>query len=117
MKKTFKEKDLLIRKYASEYNKSKIIELKGLELINKDIVCDNAATYIDTKNKYTYYYSLQAKIDFILEKLDWEESNFIKKEFFSNNYRNGWWMNYYSKSTYYRLKNKAMGKFLGFMYD
>lgn len=117
MERTFKENDLLIRKYANEYNKSKIIELKGLDLLKNDIVSESSATYIDTKNKYTYYYSLQTKIDFILDKLDWEYSNFIRKEYFSNNYRPGWWNNYYSRSTYYRLKNKSMKMFLGLLYD
>ena len=117
MERTFKENELLIRKYANEYNKSKIIELKGLDLIKKDVVCERGETYIDTQNKYTYYYSLQTKIDFVLDKLDWEDSNFIKKEFFSNNYKSGWWINYYSRSTYYRLKNRAMKMFLGLLYD
>ena len=105
MKGTFKERELLIRKYANEYNKSKIIEIKGLSLIKNDIVSEKAETYIDTENKYTYYYALQTKIDFILDKLDWENSDFIRKEFFSSNYRAGWWINYYSRSTYYRIKN------------
>lgn len=113
---TFKDKDAVIRKYAREYNKSKIIELKGLDLLNSDIVCQGEENYIDSKNKYVYYYSLQTKIDCILDKLDWDSSSFLKKEFFCENRRNDWWVNYYSRSTYYRLKKKSMEKFLGLLY-
>lgn len=113
---TFKDKECLIRKYANEYNKSKIIEIKGIELLNSDIVGEKVENYIDSRNKYTYYYSLQTRIDMILDKLNLEYSNFIRKEFFTNNYRNDWWINYYSRSTYYRLKKKSMEQFLGLLY-
>lgn len=117
MSKDFKEKENLIRAYAKEYNKSKIIEIGGLSLLNKDRVNDTCDVYIDTQNKYTYYFSLQNKIDIIIDMLDWEMADFIKKEFFSNNYKKNWWMNYYSRSTYYRLKNRSMNEFLGLLYD
>ena len=71
---------------------------------------------MDSENKYTYYYSLQTKIDNVLDRLDWDCSNFIKNEFFSLNYRSNWWMNYYSRSTYYRLKKKSMNEFLSLLY-
>ena len=114
---SFKDREHIIKKFADEYNKSKIIELKGLDLLNEDIVSDSQECYIDTINKYRYYYSLQNKIDRILEKLDWDTCCFIKREFFTSNHRNDWWMNYYSRSTYYRLKKKSMEKFLGLLYD
>ena len=114
---TFKDKENIIRKFADEYKKSKIIELKGLDLLNQNLVSEGFNKYIDTKNKYTYYYSLQSKIDQVLDKLDWDSSNFLKKEFFNNSIRSDWWMNYFSRSTYYRLKKKSMQKFLELLYD
>ena len=56
-----------------------------MDLLKEDFISENFSKYMDTKNKYTYYYSLQSKIDNILDKLDWDDSNFLKKEFFNNN--------------------------------
>ena len=36
----------------------------------------------------------------------------IEKEFFNRNTKPNWWSKYYSKSTYYRLRNKAIRKFI-----
>ena len=36
----------------------------------------------------------------------------IEKEFFSRNTKPNWWSKYYSKSTYYRLRNRAIKKFV-----
>lgn len=113
---TFRDKENIIKNFAKEYKKSKIIELKGLDLLKEDSISENYSEYMDTKNKYTYYYSLQSRIDNVLDKLDWEESDFLRKEFFNNNIYNNWWMNYYSRSTYYRIKKKCMQKFLELLY-
>jgi hypothetical protein len=113
---SFKDKEAIIRRFANEYNKSKIIEIKGLELLNGQMVCEGEVNYIDSIDKYTYYYSLQTKIECILDKLDWEYSSFMKKEFFTNHYYPYWWVNYYSRSTYYRIKRKSMEQFLGLLY-
>lgn len=112
---SFKDKEKIIEKYAKEYKKSKIIEIKGLELLD-DLVKDPDVSYGDSENKYRYYYSLQTKIDWVLDKLDNETSTFIRMEFFTSNYRQDWWMNFYSRSTYYRMKKKSMEKFLGMLY-
>ena len=89
---TFKQRDKVIKKYACEYNKSKIIELKGAKLID-DEINEEKVRYIDSIDKYKYYYYLQEKIDMILDKLDWECSNFLRQEFFSNNLKQDWWTN------------------------
>jgi hypothetical protein len=101
---SYKDSDEIIRKYANEYNKSKIIDLMGIKLINNDVLGEKANCYIDSENKYTYYYSLQTKIEAVLSNLDWDCSTFIRKEFFEPNRKNMWWSGYYSRSTYYRLK-------------
>lgn len=117
MQMTFKDREAIIRRYATEYNKSKIIEIRGIDLLKKDGISDSCSNYMESRDKYLYYYSLQLKIDSILEKLDWDASVFMKKEFFCGNYRNDWWINYYSRSTYYRLKKKFMEMFLRLLYD
>ena len=112
---TFKDKDRIIKKFANEYSKSKIIERRGLEIFN-DIIKDPEICYSRTPNEHLYYYSLQTKIDNVLSVLDWESSCFLKNEFFDNHRKSDWWMNYYSRSTYYRVKKKAMESFLGLLY-
>ena len=114
---TFKDKENIIRRYGDEYKKSKLIETKGLELLQQDIVKEKEYTYINDVGKYQYYYGLQNKIDNILEKMDFEDANFIKKEFLVGNYKTNWWMNYFSRSTYYRIKKKTMEKFMELLYD
>ena len=116
MNSKFKNKEKLIRKIASDYQKSKIIELKGVELLKKDSISEGVSSYMNTPVKYQYYYDLQTKIDYILERLEWEYSVFLKREFFNCVNKHEWWYNYYSRSTYYRKKNKAMNMFLGLMY-
>lgn len=113
---TYKASEQIIKKYASEYKKFKIIDLKGIEAINEKLIGESVVSYIDSKNKYTYYYSLKTKIESVLELLDWECSMFLKQEFFNYNNDKYWWYNYYSRSTYYRIKRKYMNNFLGLFY-
>jgi hypothetical protein len=115
LKLTFKDKEKIIKKFANEYNKSKVIETRGLNLFD-DRIKDENLIYCDTENKYRYYYSLQNKIDTVFENLDYETATFIKMEFFTSQYKNNWWMNYYSRSTYYRIKKRSMESFLGYLY-
>ena len=105
-----------MRKFAKDYQKSKIIELRGVDLLNKCVVSDKDTKYMNNKIEYDQYYSLQTRIECILDNLGYECSDFLKKEFFCCGYRSNWWENYYSRSTYYRLKNKAMDEFLGLIY-
>lgn len=113
---TYKDKDKIMKEYAREYKKFKIVDLKGIDVLHGSLVGENVSNYIDSENKYRYYYSLQNKIESVLEMLDWECSMFLKKEFFGYNQDRTWWYNYYSRSTYYRLKNKYMNDFLGLFY-
>ena len=113
---SFKDGERIIRDYALKYNKSKIIEIKGLGLLN-DFVSEKGDNYIDSIDKYKYYYSVQEKIDAILEQMSWDNSNFLRNEFFSSNKRYDWWTKFYSRSTYYRLKKKSMQEFLRLLYD
>ena len=51
---TFKESENIIKKYAKEYKKSKIIEIRGLDLLD-DLIKDPDISYGDSENKYRYY--------------------------------------------------------------
>lgn len=113
---SYRDSEEIIRKYANEYNKSKIIEIRGLDLLKENLISENFNSYVDSENKYTYYYSLQTKIESVLSKLDWDCAFFMKKEFFDPNRKKLWWGCYYSRSTYYRLKKKYMNEFLRLLY-
>ena len=52
-----------MKEYATEYKKFKIIDLKGLDILTGSGVSEGVCNYIDSKNKYTYYYSLQTRIE------------------------------------------------------
>lgn len=117
LKLSFKDRENILRQYGNDYKKSKLIELKGTSLLKENVVSEKPETYMESFYKYQYYYNLQNTIDRILEKLDFDSANFIKNEFLSNSYKSDWWMNYFSRSTYYRIKNKAMDNFLGYLYD
>ena len=104
-KSNFKEKDLFIKKIGIEYKKIQLLEKRPL------LVCEGSEDYLEAKKEDGYYFSLKEKVDYILKQMDENLSKIIYNEFFSARVEN-WWMYYYSKSTYYRLKNKAMDSFL-----
>ena len=114
---TFKDRENIIRSYGKDYKKSKLIELKGIEVLNSDLVSEKDEKYIINESNYHYYYGVQNKIDRVLEKMDYDDANFIRCEFLSNNYRPDWWRSYFSRSTYYRLKKRSMENFLRMIYD
>lgn len=58
----------------------------------------------------SYYYSLHDLVMNAMKKLNDEERRMIENEYFFND--RSWWYEYYSRSTYYRLKKQSMIKFL-----
>lgn len=103
--KQFKQKDLIIRKIGIDYRKVKFFDF--------DQTCVNEAPsyYLNEKKDDSYYASVKNKVDYILLQLDEQLSKIIFNEYLTVKVEN-WWIYYYSRSTYYRLKNKAMDCFL-----
>lgn len=60
---------------------------------------------------YDDYDSLLYLFEKILDSMDCEEKRIIVNDFASN-MQKYWWTGYYSRSTYYRLKAKAMKTFI-----
>lgn len=52
------------------------------------------------------------KVEYALSLLKKEEKRIFENDFLDNQQQKYWWRNYYSKSTYYRLKYQAMKTFL-----
>ena len=105
----FKQKNLIINRIGRDYKKIKFLN-NSVQLL-----CEEDAEYLENKKDINYYNELKDKIDYILLQMDNNLSKVIYNEFFSNK-NEDWWMYYYSKSTYYRLKNKAMDSFLEWWY-
>ena len=107
--KSFKQKDNLIKKIGVEYKK--------ISFSNSIVfmVCESEESYGSKEQFIEYYNNLKKKVDYILVHMDKELSKVIYNEYLSHNVKN-WWIYYYSKSTYYRMKNKAMNNFLEWWY-
>ncbi len=58
-----------------------------------------------------YDNNLLLSVDYALKQLDKDERRIIDNDFIEKVDKN-WWRSYYSKSTYYRLKVRAMEHFL-----
>lgn len=99
MEEKFKQKDNIIKKIGTDYRKTEFLKLNNFS-INENL-----------EEKRNYYNELKLKVDYILLQLDEELSNLIFNEYLTTR-KDNWWIYYYSKSTYYRLKNKAMNSFL-----
>lgn len=109
IERTFKQKDLIIKKIGIDYKKIKISKTNGL------MICEDEENYFYPKKDMEYFNNLKDKVDYILLQMDKNLSMVIYNEFFSNRTDN-WWVYVYSKSTYYRMKNKAMNDFLEWWY-
>ncbi len=85
---SMEEKEFLVRYYLRKRQKKE-------SLIKKD---EEAKRFVEL-------------IDIVLSQMPREEREILINEFISN--REGlWWDEFYSKSTYYRIKNLALNDFL-----
>lgn len=101
--KNFKRKDAIIRKISIDYKKAMLI-------VNDNVIFENESNdYVVREEK------IKIKVDYILMHMEQELSMLVYNEYFSRKVDN-WWIYYFSKSTYYRLKNKAMDNFLEWWY-
>ncbi len=53
-------------------------------------------------------------VDFAMSQLDEDLVNLLRNEYLDTNGKN-WWVLYYSRTTYYRLKRKAMEELLVYL--
>jgi len=124
-KMSFKEKDKLLRYVFREYQKAKMI-VDGYEAKNYYPIL-SALTLKEGGSPYQLekdlLQNLEKKensqkmidsIDYVLNTMEERSKELIIKEFYEKDTSN-WWMEYYSRSTYYRLKNKAMQEILYYL--
>ena len=67
----------------------------------------------NAKNKKTPEEAYVSQVNFIFSLLDKTEKEIILKDFVFNDNRI-WWNNKHSRSTYYRLRERAIKKFLSY---
>ena len=120
-------------KEKKEKNLKKIQEEKILEVVNryKLFIChqiksgnsfNQEALLFDSGSSYNSFWKFSSentlsdeereilRINFILASLPVNQKELIWKEFFFNEDK-FWWMERYNRSTYYRLKTKAINNF------
>lgn len=107
--KSLKQKELMIKRISVDYKKIKYLEGNSL------MICESEENYLVPKKDVNYYKDLKSKIDLILVNLEESLSRFIYNEYLSNKSDN-WWVYKYSRSTYYRVKHKAIDAFLEWWY-
>lgn len=110
---SFKIQCIYVEQYAKEYMRAKL-NIANYQFL-KSTVREQDLNYnaIDLKKEinYSYLKNYVTYIDNILSMLDSEQQYIIKKEFFGIKTKN-WWISDYSRSTFYRLKRKAVTQFL-----
>lgn len=120
---TFKEKQEVLTQMFNQYRRAKL-QLECLERKNFYPSID----YLTVKEKKTFYQGVDKKYDSyiqskdelkmiittfdkILERLSKDSYMIIYQDFVLKKEKN-WWLEYYSRSTYYRLKTRAMEEVL-----
>ncbi len=125
---TFREKQEVLKKVFSQYKRAKI-KLHCLQQssyypqIKYGVIKESNSHYqrgvIDRLNEQIDNKDELEKIIFtfecIIDTLNEDSRRIITNDFISTNSPN-WWYEYYSKSTYYRMKTKAMEEVLFYLH-
>lgn len=116
---TFKEKQETLTQIFKQYHRAKL-KLECLE--NKNFY--PSIDYLTVKEQKTYYQGVEKQLDnyieskdelkqiiktfhIVIEKLSQDSQMIIVNEFVLQKEKE-WWIEYFSRSTYYRLKTRAM---------
>lgn len=65
----------------------------------------------DSQKSETDYQAYVTKVQKAYNKLDSLEQVFINNDFFYQAYP-GWWMKFYTRATYYRIRKRSVDRFL-----
>ena len=106
-----KDKSNYVDSLALEYNKALVaIEnesgAKYLESLREDV-----ALYRISDEKLKRYKNFKKLIDSILDKMDRNDKFILVNDYFYKT-NSQWWIETYSRSSYYRMKRKALDSFL-----
>lgn len=121
---TFKQKQMAVKDLFKQYHRAKL-KLYCLEnmnyypQLNGGIIKENKNQYkrsmaerlnstIEDKDELR---SLISSFEMIINALSQDSQLIIKNEFVEQR-KDEWWIDYYSRATYYRLKTRALEEFL-----
>lgn len=100
---TFKDKEALLMRVGRMYRNSVLKNKLHAEFI----VQEAESAYINLE--------VAGEINLILDHMPLDYARIIRQDFLEYRQR-GWWKEYYTSSTYYRYKCKAMDTFLDCLY-
>lgn len=98
----YKEKQTYIRAVFKQYLRASI-QLKTLESDKQLVIKEDTPDYRFLLDKQQLNNGIIEYVEAIMECFNEEKKEFIENEFIHKQSSN-WWQDYYSRSTYYRLK-------------
>ena len=124
---TFRQKNTTLKNIFKQYKRAKVKldilkQTSYYPQIQYGVVKDSPKSYrksmldkLNTKiDNETELENLIQSFDTILEMLSEESRRMIEYEYI-NDHSSNWWYEFYSKSTYYRVKTKAMEEILFYL--
>jgi len=103
---------------ANNRNIYHIMEIKVAQISARYILCKQVVEEKSNKvssgekDESSVFCDYIERVEAALNSLEDANKEIILKDFFYQNTYNFWWESCYSKSSYYRIKNAAMKKFL-----
>ncbi len=98
---TMQQKEQIMNYLMKCYRKS---SYRAKQYEQFDMIAENQATY-------RYDKTTCLLVEVALQEMDTDEKRIITHDFMYPE-NNQWYLEYYTRSTYYRLKNRAIDKFL-----
>lgn len=113
---SFKTQCKVLKELANQFIKSEIIianykNFQGMVLEKDELY---VTSFFQDNNKIVYGEYFIHYINSIFAKLRGEYTNIIYNEFFLKQDK-CWWFNKYSRSTFYRLKKRAVKEFISYV--
>ena len=120
---SFKEEKEKMQHIADDYKKSLVVSSENYisfvrELrVNEDSKNYGMAHNCISDEKINYYTKLKFVVESVLDLLSKESERILRAEFFEKMENSNWWQKFYSRTTFYRNKRKAMNEFFNFFYS
>lgn len=105
---SFKDKSQILQIIAKEYQKA-LIYVGTLDQKTKNIISDSSPLEKETALRREQL-NLVTIVNCVLNLLNKEHKEIIENDYFKNQ-DSKWWMEKYSKTTFYSIKNAALDNF------
>lgn len=105
---SFKDKSQILQIIAKEYQKA-MLYIQTLDEKTKNIICDSSPLERENSIRREQI-NLVTIVNCVMNLLNKEHKEIIENDYFKNS-DSKWWLEKYSKSTFYSLKNAALDNF------